>query len=63
MEKIENNNIYNVYLYERKAICPVCSGAMEARMGTETYKCIDCGSSFRVVDFSNAEDYMRLKKI
>ena len=58
-----DNEIYNVYIYGRKAICPICSGAMAQSGEHGKYLCADCGAVLDIVDFSQREDYMLCKKM
>lgn len=41
------NKVYCLYLFERKAVCPICSG-MIITTG-EDYRCVDCHGIFKVV--------------
>lgn len=39
-----------VYLFSKKAVCPLCSGLL-INMGEDNkYKCVDCHAAFQVVD-------------
>jgi len=41
---------YNIHLFERKAICPKCSGMLTTMGEALRYRCIDCKEIFEVVD-------------
>lgn len=41
---------YCIHLFERKAICPKCSGMLAATGEDLRYWCIDCKSAFKVVE-------------
>ena len=58
-----DSKIYNVYIYERRAICPVCNGVMAMHTEIGKYICADCGAILDVIDFSQREDYMLCKKM
>ena len=47
---------YSIYLFERKAVCPKCSG-MLASVGEDIlYCCIDCKERFKIVDIGQTDN-------
>lgn len=48
--KVEVENLqYNIRLFERKAICPKCSGMLTIMGESLLYRCVDCREIFEVV--------------
>lgn len=41
---------YNIHLFERKAVCPKCSGMLVTTDEVLWYRCVDCKGIFKVVD-------------
>lgn len=40
---------YNIYLFDRKAVCPKCSGMLTVIGEDIRYRCIDCKEIFKIV--------------
>lgn len=38
----------NVFIFGRKAICPVCSGLAQLNIERENIRCNDCGEMFKI---------------
>lgn len=41
---------YTLHLFLGKAICPLCSGLLITIGEDSMYKCMDCNTSFEIVD-------------
>ena len=54
---------YNIYLFGRKAVCPVCSGMLAAIGKNLHYTCIDCHSSFQIVDGGLTDNEVVCEKV
>ena len=53
---------YEIYLFSRKSICPVCSGLLTSS-GNMRYYCIDCKTNFSVVDVGRSDDKVICERI
>lgn len=55
-------NYYTVHMNGNR-ICPICS-AMMVKYGEDLYyRCTDCGTRFKVVDFGQAEYELVLEEL
>lgn len=58
-----SNKRYGIYLFERKAVCPNCSGMLMAIGEALRYRCIDCKSAFKIVDMGLTENEVVCEQI
>lgn len=53
---------YEIYLFGRRSICPVCSGLLTS-LGNMQYHCIDCKTNFSVVDVGRSDNKAVCEKV
>lgn len=54
---------YKIYIFGKKAKCPVCSSVISQIREATRYRCADCGATFEITGLDRREDYFVGKKL
>lgn len=55
--------IYSILIAGNRGICPYCSGVMGIIGNGQTFRCIDCGTPFRIVKGGRVENELIIEAI